>query len=247
MGSFSVNQSAVLMIFQLKNEPKLAVVCLLEYTVFATGKATQHHPQHSLINMRNLCNLRLWKTLVVHSHRVQILFPWRCMEEKFFLKKEKSLAVSLWPSYFSLCVCILMPRDRSAPTTRLNAPQMKNDRLVSVQMGAHHCVEKWQLCWRELRSQTRVALEQSEDVRDTFMQRMSSLAKWASGGRLGVALHAKKNVTAGTWSFSKKKVGQSGCGGRHSSLLQLKFDDTKRIWKIQTVTAAWGSACAHPC
>lgn len=43
-----------------------------------------------------------------------------------------------------------------------------------------------------------MASERSEDVRDTFMQRMSSLAKWASGGRAGVALHAKKNVTAGT-------------------------------------------------
>lgn len=165
-------------------------------------------------------------------------------------KKEKSLPVSVWPSLF--LVCSYFPDLRQEHT--YSAPERTSDE----ERRAHKCtdgctpftsriiqsssVEKWKFYWRESRSYLCHLWRRSQFY--VMHEQFGQMGLWDCHG---VVLRAKKNVTADTWSISKKKVGQSGYGGRHSSLLQLKFDDTKRIWKIQTVTAARGSACTHPC
>lgn len=221
MGSFPVTQLAVLMIFQLKIQPKLAVVCLLEYTVFAPGKATQHHPHHSLSNMRNLCNLRRWKTLMVHSHHAQILFPWWCMEEK---KKEKSLAVSFWPSFFS--VCLYSPASRQERT--YNAPERTSDEERHARESADGCTP---LCRKMTVLLVRIEKSDSCVFRTErrcsryFYVTQEQFGWMGLWGCLAVALHAKKNVTAGTWSFSKK---------RKSDRAGAEADTLSSSWSLMT-------------
>lgn len=72
------------------------------------------------------------------------------------------------------------------------------------------------------------------------MEQSDLLGLWRC---LRVMLHAKKCCRR-CMKGGEKDVGEKGAGSE-ASLLQLKFDDTKRIWKIQTVAATRGSVCAH--